>query len=128
MLKEGAAKLQTLHEAQAPPTPVITLTTATNTKRVGPSTGRVSPAQRARRARAACAKSLKGGREKWWAGRGLNRRHQDFQTRPRHTPRTDDPSSSVMTRNLSRRPSPLTLPDQDGRLGMPRANSDPLSL
>ena len=41
MLKEGATKLQTLHEAQAPPTPVIPPTTATNTKRVGPSTIRV---------------------------------------------------------------------------------------
>src|SRR5258705_320769 len=108
------------------PTPLAT--PATIRRRVGPSPGRVSLAQRRRRARGACAKSLKGGREKWWAGRGLTRRHQDFQTRPRHTPRTDDPSSSVMTRNLSRRRSHLTLPDQDGRLGMPRANSDPLSL
>jgi hypothetical protein len=61
MLKKGAAKLQTLHEAQASPTPVIPLTTATNTKRVGPNTGRVSRAQRARRARAARAKSLQAG-------------------------------------------------------------------
>jgi len=44
MLKEGAAKLQALHEAQAPATPVIPLTTAITTKRVGPSTGRVSRA------------------------------------------------------------------------------------
>ena len=51
MLKEGAAKLQTLHEAQAPATPVIPLTTAPHTKRVSPSTVRVSRAQRARRAR-----------------------------------------------------------------------------
>ncbi len=51
MLKEGAAKLQALHEAQASATPVIPLTTAVTTKRVGPSTGRVSSAQRARRAR-----------------------------------------------------------------------------
>jgi hypothetical protein len=59
--KEGAAKLQTLHEAQAPPTSVIRLTTATTTKRVSSSTGRVSGAQRARRARAARAKSLQAG-------------------------------------------------------------------
>ena len=57
MLKEGASKLQTLHEAQAPPTPVIPLTT----KRVGPSTGRVSRAKRARRDQASRAKSLLAG-------------------------------------------------------------------
>jgi hypothetical protein len=70
MLKEGAAKLQSLHEAQAPQTPVIQLTTATNTKRVGPSTGRVSRAQRARRVRAARAKSLPAGEKRMvgWDG------------------------------------------------------------
>ena len=70
MLKEGAAKLQALHEAQAPATPatpatpaipVILLSAATNTKRVGPSTGRVSRVQRARRAGAARAKSVQAG-------------------------------------------------------------------
>ena len=34
MLKEGAAKLQTLHEDQAPAAPVIPLTKVTRTKRV----------------------------------------------------------------------------------------------
>ena len=61
MLKEGAAKLQILHDAQAPMAPVIQLTDAPRTKRLGPSTGRVSRAQRARRARAARAKSLPAG-------------------------------------------------------------------
>src|SRR6267142_1006294 len=43
MLKEGAAKLQTLHEAHTPTAPIIplTLTKATRTKRVSPSTVRV---------------------------------------------------------------------------------------
>jgi hypothetical protein len=61
MLKEAAAKLQMLPETQAPPTPVIPLTTATTTKRVGPSTGRVSRAQRTQRVREARAKSLPAG-------------------------------------------------------------------
>jgi hypothetical protein len=64
MLKEGAAKLQALHGAQAPATPaipVILLSAATTTKRVGPSTGRVSRVQRARRAGAARAKSVQAG-------------------------------------------------------------------
>jgi integrase len=61
MLKEGAAKLQALHETQALATPVITLATAAHRKRVSPSTVRVGRAQRARRARAARAKSLQAG-------------------------------------------------------------------
>ncbi len=61
MLKEGAAKLQALHEAQAPAAPVIPLATATRTKRVSPSTVRVGRAQRARQVRAARAKSLQAG-------------------------------------------------------------------
>jgi hypothetical protein len=61
MLKEGAAKLQTLHEAQAPAAPVIPLTEATRTKRVSSSTVRVNRARRARRVRAARAKSLPAG-------------------------------------------------------------------
>jgi hypothetical protein len=61
MLKEGASKLQILHDAQAPMAPVIQLTDAPGTKRLGPSTGRVSRAQRARRAHAARAKSLQAG-------------------------------------------------------------------
>jgi hypothetical protein len=60
MLKEGAAKLHTLHEAQAPAAPVIPLTKAL-TKHVSSSTVRVSRAQRARRVRAARAKSLPAG-------------------------------------------------------------------
>ena len=61
MLKEGAVKLQTLHEAQAPPTPVIPLATAALRRRVSPSTVRVGRAQRARRVRAARVKSLPAG-------------------------------------------------------------------
>jgi integrase len=61
MLKEGAAKLHTLHEAQTPAAPVIPLTKATHTTRVSSSTVRVSRAQRARRVRAARAKSLPAG-------------------------------------------------------------------
>jgi hypothetical protein len=61
MLKEGAAKLHTLHEAQAPAAPVIPLTKATRAKRVSSSTVRVSRARRQRRNRAARAKSLPAG-------------------------------------------------------------------
>ena len=70
MLKEGAAKLQTLHEAQTPAAPVIPLIKATRTKRVSSSTVRVSRAQRARQVRAARAKSLKAGEGKMvgWDG------------------------------------------------------------
>ena len=53
ILKEGAAKLQTLHEAQAPAAPVIPLTKATRPKHVSSSTVRVSRAQHAPRVRAA---------------------------------------------------------------------------
>ena len=61
MLKEGAVKLQALHETQAIATPVIPLATAAQRRRVSPSTVRVGRAQRARRARAARAKSLQAG-------------------------------------------------------------------
>jgi hypothetical protein len=61
MLKEGADKLQTLHEAQAPPAPVIRLTKAPRTKRVSSSTVRVGRAPRALQARAVRAKSLPAG-------------------------------------------------------------------
>ena len=61
MLKEGAAKLQTLHEAQAPAAPVIPLTKATRKRRVRSSTVRVSRVPRARRDRVARAKSLPAG-------------------------------------------------------------------
>ena len=59
MLKEGAAKLQSLHDAQAPAAPVIPLIKATRMKRVSSSTVRVSRARRERRNRAARAKALK---------------------------------------------------------------------
>jgi hypothetical protein len=70
MLKEGATKLQTLHETQAPAISIIPLTTATHTKDVSPSTVRVSRAQRARLVRTARAKSLKAGRKRMvgWDG------------------------------------------------------------
>src|SRR5258705_9028601 len=70
MLKEGALKLQMLHEAQTPAAPVIPLTTATRTKRVSSSTVRVSRAQRARRGLAARAKSLPAGEKRMvgWDG------------------------------------------------------------
>jgi Phage integrase family len=61
MLKEGAVKLHMLHEAQAPPAPVIPLPTATRAKRVSPSTVRVGRARRRRHERAARAKSLPAG-------------------------------------------------------------------
>jgi hypothetical protein len=61
MLKEGAAKLHTLHEAQGPAASVIPLTKATRTKRVSSSTVRVSRARRKRRDRAVRAKSLPAG-------------------------------------------------------------------
>ena len=63
MLKEGAVKLQTLHEVQGAAAPVIPLTRATRKKRVSSSTVRVSPAQRERRSRAAPAKSLQAGKK-----------------------------------------------------------------
>jgi Phage integrase family len=59
--KEAAAKLQTLHDAQAPATPVIPLAKAARTRRLSSSTVRVSRGQRARRDRATCAKALKAG-------------------------------------------------------------------
>jgi hypothetical protein len=61
MLKEGAAKLHTLHEAQAPAAPVIPLTKATRAKRVSSSTVRVGRARRRRSERAARGKSLQAG-------------------------------------------------------------------
>jgi hypothetical protein len=70
MLKEGAAKLQTLHDAQAPIVPVIQLTDVPRTKRLGPSTGRVSRAHRAQQTQAARAKSLPAGAKRMvgWDG------------------------------------------------------------
>ena len=41
-------------------------------------------------------------RQEWWAGTGLNRRHQDFQTRPLPPARTDDLFASVMIRGFRR--------------------------
>src|ERR1700704_6799745 len=41
-------------------------------------------------------------RNKWWAGTGLNRQHQDFQTRPHLPARTDDLFVSVMIRCFRR--------------------------
>src|SRR5258705_1231991 len=41
-------------------------------------------------------------RNKWWAGTGLNRRHQDFQTLPHLPARTDDLFVSVITRAFLR--------------------------
>ena len=61
MLKEGAAKLHTLHEAQAPAAPVIPLTKATRTTPVSSSTVRVGRARRRRSERATRGKSLPAG-------------------------------------------------------------------
>jgi integrase len=61
MLKEGAVKLQALHDTQAPAAPVIPLTTATRGKRLSSSTVRVGRAQRKRRDRVAKSKSLQAG-------------------------------------------------------------------
>src|SRR5215472_6976846 len=58
MLKEGAAKLQTLHEAQTAAAPVIPLTEAVRTRHVSSSTVRVTGAMRRRRERAPRAKAL----------------------------------------------------------------------
>ena len=63
MLKEGAAKLQILHDAQAPMAPVIQLTHAPRPKRLGPSTGRVARSRRRQREQLVRSKSLKSGRE-----------------------------------------------------------------
>jgi hypothetical protein len=70
MLKEGALKLQTLHDTQAPAPPVIPLTRATRTKRVSSSTVRVCRAHRERRSRVAHAKSLPAGEKRMvgWDG------------------------------------------------------------
>jgi hypothetical protein len=38
--------------------------------------------------------------KEWWAGTGLNRRHQDFQARPRLLPRMHDSSLSVVIHGL----------------------------
>ena len=51
-MKEGAAKVQTLHEAQTSAAPGISLIRVTRPKRVRSSTVRVSRARRARRVRA----------------------------------------------------------------------------
>jgi integrase len=80
MLKEGAAKLQTLHEAQAPVARVIR-----SRRRVARSTSVRVPSESAvrsanggpgRHALSRCRRA----RKEWWAGTGLNRRHQDFQS------------------------------------------------
>ena len=70
MLKEGAAKLQTRHEAHPSAAPVIPLTTATRTKRVSPSTVRVGRARQRRSERTARAKSLPAGEKRMvgWDG------------------------------------------------------------
>ena len=70
MLKEGAVKLQTLHEAQGSVAPVISLSQAIRTTRVSSSTVRVSRAQRARQVRSARAKSLKASEKQMvgWDG------------------------------------------------------------
>ena len=39
-------------------------------------------------------------RQKWWAGTGLNRRHQDFQTRLHPLARTNDLLASAMIRSF----------------------------
>ena len=61
MPKEGAVKLQALHDTQAPAAPVIPLTTTTRGKRLSSSTARVGRAQRKRRDRVAQSKSLPAG-------------------------------------------------------------------
>ncbi len=61
MLKEGAAQLQRLHDAQAPAAPVIPLTEGARLKRISSSTVRVPRVTRRRRERAARAKALPAG-------------------------------------------------------------------
>ena len=65
ILKEGAAKLQTLHDAQALGGRVIPLATPSRGTRVSSSTVRVSRGQRARRDRATRAKALPAGMVGW---------------------------------------------------------------
>jgi len=78
-LKEGAAKLQILHDTQqGPSSNVVRLADA---KRLGSS----SESRDRRETRSALRheisyRSLAG--KSWWAGTGLNRRHQDFQSCP----------------------------------------------
>jgi len=79
MLKEGATKLETLHDAQTSAALIIPLNEAARTRRVSSSTVRVTAAPRRRRKRAVRAKTLKVGEKTMVAGTGLNRRHQDFQ-------------------------------------------------
>ncbi len=61
MLKEGAAKLQTLHDAQTAAAPVIPLSEAVRTRRVSSSTVRVTRQKRRRGERVTCAKASPTG-------------------------------------------------------------------
>ena len=47
-----------------------------------------------------CLNVAVGAETKCWAGAGLNRRHQDFQTCPRRPPQTHDPLWFVTIRAL----------------------------
>jgi hypothetical protein len=81
------------------PGPLIPLPTATRTKRVSPRVPSESAvhdggAMSGRHALSRCRRA----RNQWWAGTGLTRRHQDFQTRLHLPARTDDLFVSVMTR------------------------------
>jgi integrase len=93
MLKEGAAKLQTLHDAQAPAGRVIPLTTPSRGKRVSPSTVRVSRAQRAQRARAARARSFQAGQKTMVGWDGIEPPTPGFSV---VRPRTDYPPARLV--------------------------------
>jgi len=64
MLKEGAAKLQTLHDAQSTAAKVIPLTEGARERRVRSSTGRVKGVRRGQSRRVGKAKSPKFGEER----------------------------------------------------------------
>jgi len=96
MLKEGATKLQTLHETQALATPVMPLATATHRRRVSESAVRSARDGRGRRVLSPCRRA----RKQWWAGTGLNRRHQDFQPSAREVPTGRHRSLSLRSSKL----------------------------
>jgi len=78
MLKEGAAKLQILHDTQqSPASNVVRLADA---KRLGSSSGRVARPKREKIGPATRGKWSKSGGKNMVGRTGLNRRHQDFQS------------------------------------------------
>jgi hypothetical protein len=73
-LKDGGVKLERLHRAEPGARVVVGLHEAP-----GPNSGRVR-AEDGMRREAGTLQLRDVPARKWWAGTGLNRRHQDFQT------------------------------------------------